>query len=129
MIGLGYKTFHQRSDILAIGIQRLDFPSWLAIRIVTASVNVWSYLDVPFRLHLQNLMSVQVGFPFHQFLIYCISYYPSCSTCCVLFCVLVFIRAILLWYPLTWHIYIVYNILSLNIASIYIMDTYTFWSA
>ena len=36
------------------------------------------------------------------------------------FCVLVFVRAILSWCPLTWHIYIVYNILSLNISLIYI---------
>ena len=32
----------------------------------------------------------------------------------------VFVRAILSWWPQTWHIYIVYNILSLNISSIYI---------
>jgi len=39
-----------------------------------------------------------------------------CSTFCVFFCV----RAILSWCPLTWHVYIVYNILSLNISSTYI---------
>ena len=38
----------------------------------------------------------------------------------VLFCVLVFVRAILSWCPSTWHIYTDYNILSLNISSIYI---------
>ena len=37
--------------------------------------------------------------------------------------VLVFVRAILSWCPLTWHIYIVYNILCLNISSIYITIT------
>jgi len=37
----------------------------------------------------------------------------------VLFCVLVFVLAILSWCPETWHIYIVYNILTLNISSIY----------
>ena len=38
----------------------------------------------------------------------------------VLFCVLGFVRAILPWCPLTLHMYIVYNIVSLNISSIYI---------
>jgi len=33
----------------------------------------------------------------------------------VSFCVLVFVRAILSWCPENWHIYIVYNIRSLNI--------------
>jgi len=35
--------------------------------------------------------------------------------------VLVFVRAILSWCPYTWHIYIVCNILCLNISSIYII--------
>ena len=38
----------------------------------------------------------------------------------MLFCILVSERAILSWCPKTWHNYIVYNILSLNISSIYI---------
>jgi len=41
----------------------------------------------------------------------------------VSFLVLVFVRAILSWCPLTWHIYIVYNILCLNISSSYIKKT------
>ena len=36
-----------------------------------------------------------------------------------LFCVIFCIRAILSWCPSTWHVYIVYNIFSLNISSIY----------
>ena len=47
------------------------------------------------------------------------------SWCCknfVSFRVLVFVRAILSWCPYTWHIYIVYNILCLNISSIYIVS-------
>ena len=41
-----------------------------------------------------------------------------------------FVRTILSWCPLTWHIYIVYNILSLNISSIYIIPflvTFIIW--
>jgi len=42
------------------------------------------------------------------------------SACfCVVLCV-VFVRAILSWCPWTWHVYIVYNSLSLNIPSIYV---------
>jgi len=37
----------------------------------------------------------------------------------VLFCVFVFVWAILSWCPWTCHVYIVYSILSLNISSIY----------
>ena len=41
--------------------------------------------------------------------------------------VLVFVLAILSWCPKTWHIYIVYNILCLNISSIYILiKTFTY---
>jgi len=39
---------------------------------------------------------------------------------CVLLCVFVFVPAILSWCPWTWHVYIVYIILSLNGSSIYI---------
>jgi len=42
----------------------------------------------------------------------------------VLFCVFVFVRAILSWWLLTWHVYIVYNILSVNISSVYIRPVY-----
>jgi len=35
----------------------------------------------------------------------------------------VFVRAFLSGCPSTWHVYIVYNILSLNISSIYIINT------
>ena len=38
----------------------------------------------------------------------------------VSFFVLVFVRAILSRCPSTWHIYIVYNILSLNLSLIYV---------
>ena len=41
----------------------------------------------------------------------------------MLFCVLVFVRAILSWWPSTWHINIVYIILYLNIYSIYNSNT------
>jgi len=44
-----------------------------------------------------------------------------CSACFVLLCVFDFAWAILSWCPYTWHVYIVYNILSLNITSIYII--------
>ena len=37
----------------------------------------------------------------------------------VLFCVFDFVRIILSWCPYTWHVYIVYSILSLNISPIY----------
>jgi len=37
--------------------------------------------------------------------------------------VLGFVRAILSWCPLIWHIYIVYKILCVNISSIYIVIT------
>jgi len=43
------------------------------------------------------------------------------SACFVLFCVFIFVRAILSRCPLTKHDYIVYNIISLNIYSIYIL--------
>ena len=42
----------------------------------------------------------------------------------VLFCVLVFVQAILSRCPKTWHVNIVYNILSLNISSIYVTRLY-----
>jgi len=42
----------------------------------------------------------------------------------VSFCVFVVVRAILSWWPKTWYIYNVYNILSLNISLIYIIIMY-----
>ena len=44
----------------------------------------------------------------------------------MLFCVFVFVRVILLWCPSIRHVYIVYNILSLNIFSIYIKTYITY---
>jgi len=50
-----------------------------------------------------------------------------CSLCFVLFCVLLCVRAVLSWCHLTWHVYMVYNNLSLNISSIYFILKVFIW--
>jgi len=52
----------------------------------------------------------------------CLSLYTFLGIMGMLFCVFVFVRAILSWCPYTWHVYIVYNIFSLNTSPMYIVN-------